>query len=275
MLQLLKTEIKKFRPNSTIVLLLIFFSALTPFAILTIKGIFKDSSGPVKVLSEIYDFPMIWEYQGYAVSWFVFFFLGFMVLQMFTTEVSNKTMRQNIITGYTKKEYFTAKVVVIIALALSATLLYTITSMIIGAYHTPGWDLELLMDNNWAITRFFISSLGTLFFALLVATVFRKGGLSMFIYFSYPLILEPILRWITVYFIVKVDKPSFTIMNYFPMNTLEDLMVFPLIRTTSDFFNVKEGMSFVHNQSTAMIFGSIYTVMFLILAWRSFKYSDI
>lgn len=275
MLQLIKTEYKKFKDNSTITLLIIFFVALTPLLILTLKGIFKDATGPVKVLSEIYDLPMIWEYQGYAASWMVFVFLGFMVLQMFTNEVSEKTMRQNIIFGYTKREFFTAKVLVIILLSICATVIYALSSAIIGMLHTPGFDFELLMDNNWAISRFFISTLGTLFFALLVAVVFRKGGLSMFIYFAYPLILEPIMRWLTVYGLIKSKNPSYTLMNYFPMNTIEDLMVFPLARNTSDFLNVHAEMSLVHSYTTAIIMSIIYSALFLVLAWRYFDRSDI
>jgi hypothetical protein len=275
MLQLLKTEIKKFKSNSTIILLGGFFLALMPFVILTLKGILKDATGPVKAISEIYDLPMIWEYQGYAGSWLVFFFLGFMVLQMFTNEVSQRTMRQNIIFGYTKREFFTAKVIVVICLSIIATLLYTLSAAIIGMIHTPGFDFELLLDNNWATTRFFISTLGTLFFALLIAVVFRKGGLSMFIYFAYPLILEPILRWLTIWLQIKIDKPEWTLMNYYPMNTIEDLMVFPLIRTTSDFININAKMTLVHSYATAMIVGSIFAALFLFLAWKSFEKSDI
>lgn len=275
MLQLLKTEIKKFKSNSTITLLGVFFLSLMPFVILAAKGIFKGATGPFQALSEIYDLPMIWEYQGYVGSWLVFFFLGFMVLQMFTNEVSQRTMRQNIIFGYTKKEFFTAKVVVIICLSILATVLYALSSAIIGMIHTPGFDFELLMDNNWATTRFFISTLGTLFFALLIAVVFRKGGLSMFLYFAYPLILEPILRWFTIYGLIKIEKPEWTLMNYFPMNTIEDLMVFPLIRTTSDFINIHAKMKPVHSYSTAMIAGSIFTALFLFLAWKSFERNDI
>ena len=275
MLQLLKTEIKKFRSNSTITLLLIFFTALMPFVILTLKGIFKDATGPIKALSEIYDLPMIWDYQGYAGSWLVFFFLGFMVLQMFTNEVSQRTMRQNIIFGYTKKEFFTSKVVVIICLTIFATVLYAISSAVIGMIHTPGFDFELLMDNNWAILRFFISTLGTLFFALLVAVVFRRGGLSMFIYFAYPLIVEPIIRGLIIYGLIKAGKPSWTLMNYLPMNTIEDLMTFPLIRTSNDFLNVHENMTLVHTYPIAIGAGAVYTGLFLFLAWKSFKNSDI
>ena len=275
MLQLLKTEIKKFKSNSTITLLGVFFLALMPFVILTIKGLSKEASGPIKAMSEIYDLPMIWEYQGYIGSWMVFFFLGFMVLQMFTNEVSQRTMRQNIIFGYTKKEYFTAKVVVIVCLSILATILYALSSSIIGMIHTPGFDFELLMDNNWAISRFFISTLGTLFFALLIAVVFRKGGLSMFLYFAYPLILEPILRGLTIYGLIKIKKPEWTLMNYFPMNTIEDLMVFPLIRTSSDFLNIHANMNPVHSYTTAMIAGSVFTILFLFLAWKSFEKSDI
>jgi hypothetical protein len=97
----------------------------------------------------------------------------------------------------------------------------------------------------------------------------------MFIYFAYPLILEPILRWLTIWLQIKIDKPEWTLMNYYPMNTIEDLMVFPLIRTTSDFININAKMTLVHSYATAMIVGSIFAALFLFLAWKSFEKSDI
>ena len=273
--ELLSTEIKKFRYHSTVTLLLIFFTLLMPFVILSLKSIFKESSGPIKFLSELYDLPMIWEYQGYAGSWLVFIFLGFMVLQMYTNEVSYRTVRQNIITGYTKKEFFMAKVVAIVAISLFATAIYTVSCMAIGMYHTPGFDLELVFDNNYAVIRFFLMCLGTLFYALLIAVTFKKGGLSMIMYFLFPLVLEPILRGLTIYGLIKIDKPNWTAMNYWPLNTIEDLFTFPPIRQGADVLNFHKDMSPVHPYWIAIMMSTVFAAGFLYLAWRKFDNTDI
>lgn len=269
MLQLLKTEYKKFRYNSTVSLLFILFTALLPTVILAGKSILKNPSPPLPSNSIFYEFPTVWEYQGYVGNWLVFFILGFMVLHMFTSEVSYKTMRQNIISGYTKKEYFTSKLLVIVCLAIFATALYTISCLVYGMIHTTGFDMELVFDNNWATTRFFIMCMGYMSFAFLVANLLRRGGLSMFLYFAFALILEPIIKGAMLYFLKNEA------MNYLPLNTIEDLMCMPLFRTSSDFIETEAGVSVVNDFNTTMIMSTVYTLLFLWLSWVKFKKSDV
>lgn len=269
MLQLLKTEYKKFRHNSTVSLLFIFFTLLFPLVILAGKSILKNAAPPFPSNAIFYEFPTVWEYQGYIGNWLVFFILGFMVLHMFTSEVSYKTMRQNIISGYTKKEYFTAKLLVILCLGIYATAIYTFSCLAYGMIHTPGFDLELVLDNNWAITRFFIMSMGYMLFAFLVANVMRSGGLAMFLYFSFALIIEPIIKGALLYFLKN------SAMNYLPLNTIEDLMCFPLYRTSSDFLQTEAGVAIVNDFNTTIGFSVLYTLIFLGLSWLKFKKSDV
>lgn len=268
-IQLVRTEIKKFRHNATVSLLFILFTAIFPFIILTGKHIVAKAPPPFPDKSEFYTFPNVWEYQGYVGNWLVFFFLGFIVLHVITSEVSFRTMRQNIITGYTRWEYYLAKVGVIFLLAIYATLLYFLSTLIIGLVHTPGADISLIFDNNWAIARFFLMSLGYMSFALLVSVIFRGGGLSLFIYFAYALVLEFVIKMIHLYFLKHSSA------NYWPLNTMEDLMAFPPMRMTQSFINTNYDFSLVHSYSSAIIVSSIYTVLFFYLSWRKLKTSNI
>ena len=270
MLQLLKTEYKKFRKNSTVSVLFVVFSALMPFVILAGKSkILRDIPPPFPSNNILFEFPTVWEWQGYVGNWLVFFILGFMVLHMFTSEVSYKTMRQNIITGYTKKEYFTSKMVVIVCLAVLATAIYTLSCLVLGMIHTPGFDFELVFDNNWASTRFFIMSMGYMSFAFLVANLLRRGGLSMFLYFAFALILEPILKGTMLYFLKNEA------MNYLPLNTIEDNMCMPLFRTSSEFIENEVGVRWVNDLDITMGLSVVYTLLFIWLAWVRFRSSDV
>ena len=269
MLQLLKTEYKKFRKNSTVSLLFIVFTLLLPTVILAGKSILKNPAPPLPSNRIFYEFPTVWEYQGYVGNWLVFFILGFMVLNMFTSEVSYKTMRQNIITGYTKKEYFTSKLLVIISLAVYATVIYLLSCLILGMIHTKGFDFELIFDNNWATTRFFIMCMGYMSFAFLVANLLRSGGLSMFLYFAFALILEPIIKGVMLYYLKNEA------MNYLPLNTIEDLMCMPLFRTSSEFIKTEAGVDVVNSFPVTMTLSTVYTLLFIALAWWNFRKSDV
>ena len=270
MLQLLKTEYKKFRKNSVISLLFIVFTALMPFIILAGKSqLMQEIPPPFPSNNILFEFPTVWEWQGYIGNWLVFFILGFMVLHMFTSEVGYRTMRQNIITGYTKKEYFGAKLLTITALSLYATLIFLISSLAYGMFHTPGFDFELVFDNNWAIFRFFLMCMGYLIFAFMIANIFRSGGLSMFFYFSTPLIFEPIIK------LTGMIQLENDMMNYLPLNTIEDLMCMPLYRTSSDFVQTNVGINMVNSFPITIGMSIVYIGLFLWISWWKFKRSDV
>ena len=135
--------------------------------------------------------------------------------------------------------------------------------------HTPGFDFELVFDNNWATGRFFIMSMGYMCFAFLVANVLRSGGLSMFLYFGFALIFEPIIKGALLYFFKNSS------MNYLPLNTIEDLMCFPLYRTSSDFLKTDTGVSIVNDFPTTITLSVVYTLIFIGLSWWKFSNSDV
>jgi len=107
MLHLLSLEIKKFRNNAVVDLFGIMFLVTMPTVIFVGKQ-FKDVPPPFPSTDKIFTFPGIWEYLGYVGNWLVFFFLGFIMLYIITSEVNFKTMRQNIITGLSRRDAYSS-----------------------------------------------------------------------------------------------------------------------------------------------------------------------
>jgi ABC-2 type transport system permease protein len=266
---LLVLEWKKFSTNTTTIVLTSIFALMSPFVILTGKDLFKDAIAPFPRSSAFYEFPTVWDYQGYVGVWLVPFILGFMLIFMISSEVSNRTMRQNIITGLTKLDYFNAKLLVLIVLATVATLIYTISSIALGMWHTEGWYWELIWDNNGAIIQYFIMSLGYLSFAMLLSLLIKRGTLTILVYFFYILMLEPIFQAIHVYYFRNETR------NYYPMNVFEDLHPLPLFRLP-DFFTKSEWkFSLLLSDEKAILGTCIYTSLFLGLSYWIFMKRDV
>lgn len=276
-IQLLKLEYTKFKNNSVVKLLLLFYAILTPFVILMGKRFLVNAPPPLPRNNVFFEFPTVWDYQGFVGSWLVFFFLGFFALYIITTEVSNKTMRQNIITGMTRKEYFLGKLFTIITVALLGTLLYTLSCIAIGVIHTEGWNMSLLMDNNYAILRYFLMCMGYMSFALLIGLLVRKGGLSIFLYFAYILIIEAIIKWpILLNIFARTDSIPNKLINYLPMNTIEDLMPNPVLKLPGNFMKSNDiDFDILLSHSHATIFSIIYIALFIALAWWTFVRRDV
>jgi hypothetical protein len=265
----LQLEWLKFSKNIVVKTIAIIFTIGFPFISLLGKRILRDAPPPVPSSNMLYEFPSVWDYQGYIGSWFVSILLGFLVIYLVTSEVSQKTMRQNILTGMTRKEYFISKLTSIVALSLFATAIYYISSIVLGLIHSDIYDLELIFDNNFGGFRFFLMSLGFLTFALLIGITIRRGILSIIIYFAYLMAIESIARFILMF------KLQDRFPNFFPMNAIEDLHPNPLIRIP-DMFTIKEfDFKFLLSYQEAFLMTILYVTLFIWGGWMIFNKKDL
>ena len=268
-LSLISLEWAKFHKNTVFRAIGIITIVGLSFIILIGKKILDGAPPPLPSSHVLYSFPTVWDYQGYIGSWFVGLVLAFLVIYMITSEVGYKTMRQNIITGLTRKEYFLGKLGFVTVLALGVTALYYISCIIYGMIHTDVYDAELMFDNNWAGLRFFIMSMSYLSFAMLAAIIFKRGFLTLIMYIAYMMALEGIIRLIII-FKFQTRWPNFS-----PMNATEDLNPFPLLRLPDAFANKEWDFEFLLTYTEAGIAASIYAVLFVISSWYFFKKTDL
>jgi ABC-type transport system involved in multi-copper enzyme maturation permease subunit len=267
--KLLALEYKKFKKNSVITMLLGMYLIFHPIAIFFIQDLELPIPGFTK--ESIYGFPGIWEYMAYEGSWLVFFFLGFIAVHIVTSEVSNKTLRQNIITGLSRRDFFIGKLAVVTSLAIFASIYYFICSFAIGWLSTSEPNMELALQTDFAVPKFFLMSFAYMIFGLFVGFVIRKAGLAVLAYLSYVMFLEPLIKLLHIQLYQgTVSK----IVNYWPTNMMEDLTPNPFYKIAE---NIPSGIDYPFLLSTqeAVIGSCIYTVLFITLAWLHFKKNDI
>ena len=121
MLRLLNIElIKLWNNRSSKVLILAYFILLTSIALI---ASIKFDIGPIKFhLADqgIFDFPYIWHFNTYVAA-SLKFFLAIVIVSMMANEYSNKTIKQNLIDGLSKKEFIASKFVTVSVFALKYT----------------------------------------------------------------------------------------------------------------------------------------------------------
>ena len=269
MWNLLSLEIKKFRNNAVVDLFGLMFLITMP-TIIFIGKEFKNLPPPIPSSSVIFEFPGIWSYLGYAGNWLVFFFLGFIVLYTVTSEVDYKTMRQNIITGLSRKDYFLSKFYIVLSLSVFATLYYVIIALAIGYFHNDPYSLEGAFDNEMAIPRYFLMCLGYTSFALFLGFLIRKSGIAIFFYLCYVIFMEIMLKWL-VHFKAFQNET----INYWPLNAIEDLMPFPPYTFVDNIPRKDLDFPFLLSHNHAMITSSIYILLFLGVSYWNFSRKDI
>jgi len=267
-IKLLKIEYLKFRDNLLVQLLLLFFTLLMAFWVFIMKTV---DQFPVSI-DTFFQFPTSWEYQAYFGSWYSFFFLGFLGIFIVTSEFDFKTLRQNVITGYSRKEFFTAKILVAFAISLYAAIVYYLSTFLIGLIYQDVFSMqEAFSHQNYAFLRFFLLTFAYLSFGMMLALIFRKGTLALFSYFAYILIIEPfVLRWgIHNYFFQKSKS-----LLYYPMNAVEDLAPLPFYKYIPTFNAVKD-FHILMSYSEAAIISTISILVFLLIGYLSLVKRDI
>ncbi len=274
-LRLLQIEYLKFKSNSVIRLLVILYLIFLPIAIFMGKEL---DELPDFILSAdvFFTFPEkageqgIWDYMGYIGNWMSYFFLGVVAIYILGIEINNKTLRQSVINGLTRKEYFLSKLSTIVLISVLASLYYGLCTLGIGWIHTEGATLSQALTNEWAMSRYFLMCMGYLSFAFLIIVLFRRPAVSVFLYLSYVLIIEFGIRMTLIYFKVP---PEWT--KYFPMNVVEDLHPFPAFKIPA----AKMGPDYIKeillSYPESALVSSLYIIIFIALSYRMFMNRDI
>jgi len=213
-------------------------------------------------------FPSIWQYLGYIGSWMTFFFLGFMAVLSITNEFGNKTLRQNIITGLSRRDYFKGKILFIATLALVATIHYFLCGTVIGMIYTESFSMGNFTANLDFIPRFFLMSFGYMSIGLFIGMWIRRTGIAIVLFLAYGVFIEQILRWVVhMNAFKKLGIAMNKSVHYYPINAMEDLAPIPFpdmidnIAKNMDFYPFIEPME-------AAILTVIYSGLFLFLAFR-------
>jgi ABC-type transport system involved in multi-copper enzyme maturation permease subunit len=142
-------------------------------------------------LGNPFAFPDVWNTVAYFSS-FVVFIPAVTIIMFISNEYSFKTHRQNIIDGWSRKQFITSKLIDVLIIVFIITVLYLIVTLVIGfAGHTR------LIRDTWGkvefIGLFALQTFAQLSLAFLIGFLVRKAFLALGIFLFYFLILEPII----------------------------------------------------------------------------------
>ncbi|MEK7253912.1 MAG: ABC transporter permease [Bacteroidota bacterium] len=277
MLHLLQLEWKKQKGYILFRLLAIAYFILMPAVLLALKKIFDNNypdggagdALPFDPRKMLVQFPTVWNWFGYIGNWLVFFVLGFLAVLLITNEHSNRTLRQNIITGLHRTEFFLSKLYFMFAISLAATVYYALCSLAIGFSHTETIYTSTVLKNWDMMPRYFLMCLGYMSFGLLIGALVKRMGIALFVYLAYVIFLEPVLRWAVHFNYFKNEY-----FKYYPLNMIEDLCPVPFFDQADNFLKQNNFTLFLP-ASHAVIGASICIALFFWLTHRRLKTGDL
>ena len=275
MLRLLQLELQKLLLNRTSKIL-IFISFVLPFTVLILSSIKINFFGFFTLeLGElgIYNFPIIWHITTFFASQFKFFF-AIVVVSMIGNEYSNKTIKQNLVDGLSKKEFILSKFYTIVFFSLVATLLLTLISLLIGLYYSSYKEIGIILSETEYLLGYFVKLVGFFSFCLFLGMLAKRSAFALgflFIDFVLEWIIFGLIAWQT-----KSSDIAERIQNFFPLKSMYNLIKQPFQRIAMSKFPDKESLAYdyaVHWYEIVIVIA--WTALFVFLSYRLLKKRDL
>lgn len=274
MIRLLNLELQKLLLNRTSKIL-IFISFILPFTVLILSSIKINFFGFFTLeLGElgIFNFPIIWHITTFFASYFKFFF-AIVVVSMIGNEYSNKTIKQNLIDGLSKKEFILSKFYTIVFFSLLATILIAVASFFIGLYYSSYTEVNIIFREVDFLLAYFVKLVGFFSLCLFFGMLMRRSAFALaFLFVLY------ILEWITFGLIAwKADVDiAEKIQNFFPLKSMYKLIDQPFQRIMMTKFPDKSDLAYdyaVHWHEIMIVL--CWTAICIFLSYRLLKKRDL
>ena len=274
MLRLINLELQKLLLNRVSKILII-VSFILPFTVLILSSIKINFFGFFTLeLGElgIFNFPIIWHITTFFAAQFKFFF-AIVVVSMIGNEYSNKTIKQNLIDGLSKREFILSKFYTIVFFSLIATLLIGIASFLIGLYYSSYNEASIIFREIEFLLAYFVKLIGFFSLCLFFGMLVKRSAFALafiFILFIIEWIIFGLITWK-----VNIDIAE-KIQNFLPLKSMHKLIDQPFQRVMMTKFPDKGELAYdyaVHWYEITIVLG--WTALFVFLSYRLLKGRDL
>ncbi|SIQ38836.1 ABC transporter permease [Maribacter ulvicola] len=228
MIRLLQIEfIKLWNNRASKVLIISYFALLTSIALV---AAIKFDIGPIKFhLADqgIFNFPYIWHFNTFITAFFKLF-LAIVIVSMMSNEYSNKTIKQNLIDGLSKKEFILSKFLTVITFSLVSTIFVFIVSLILGLVYSDFNELSIIFTNLEFLLAFFVKLTGFFSFCLFLGVLVKRSAFALGFLILWQ-VLEGIFRGIIRWKFFDGETTDI-IMGFFPLQAMFNLIKEPFSR---------------------------------------------
>ncbi len=274
MLRLLNLELQKLFLNKASKVL-IFISFILPFFVILLSSIRINFFGFfVLELGEtgIFNFPMIWHITTFFAAQFKFFF-AIVVVSMIGNEYSNKTIKQNLIDGLSKKEFILSKFYTIVFFSLISTVLIAIISLCIGLYYSSINEAYHIITGTEFLLAYFIKLVGFFSLCLFSAMLIKRSAFALGFLFMLFLIEGMIYLGIWKY---ANEDIATKIQNFLPIKSMWKLIDEPFRRVIATKVPEKSELIYdygVHSYEIVIVL--CWTALFIFLSYKLLQRRDL
>ena len=229
MLRLLTIELHKLKYNkSAKVISIVYFILITFIALISsIEFNFGDINFRIADQG-IFNFPYIWHFNSYIAA-ILKLFLAIVIVSMTANEYSNKTLKQNLIDGLSKKEFILSKFLTVVLFSLVSTLFVFGVSLVLGLifsdYNEPG----IIFSDIAYLFAYFVKLIGFFSFCLFLGILVKRSAFALGFLLIWS-ITEGIIYSIFKWKIFKDTEIAESMIQFFPLTAMSNLIKEPFSR---------------------------------------------
>ncbi|MEM6892288.1 MAG: ABC transporter permease [Bacteroidota bacterium] len=231
MVRLLQIEfIKLWNNRASRILIASYFILLTSIALV---AAIKFDIGPVQFhLADqgIFNFPYIWHFNSYITAIFKLF-LAIVIVSMMANEYSNKTIKQNLIDGLSKKEFILSKFLTVTAFSLVSTIFVFSVSLILGLIYSDYDEFSIIFSDLEFLLAFFFKLMGFFSFCLLLGILIKRSAFALGFLILWA-ILEQVFFGLLGWKVMSWEAAQ-RVKNFFPLEATANLIKEPFSRLSA------------------------------------------
>ncbi|SNQ44587.1 ABC transporter permease [Cellulophaga lytica] len=277
MLRLLQIEfIKLWNNRASKILILSYFILM-----ILIAGIsmIKVDFGPLKFhIADvgIFNFPYIWHFNTFMAA-FLKVFLAIVIVSMIANEYSNKTIKQNLIDGLSKKELILSKFLTIGVFSLASTIFIFLISLLLGLIYSDFNEFSIIFSDLEYLAAYFIKLIGFFSFCFFVGILVKRSAFALGFLFIWFIGAEIIPY---TYLASKYSKElADNVTSFFPFGSMWSTITEPFSRLNvikSAAQQVGEDISRDYSvQPLQLLIVLCWTAIFIYLSYALLKKRDL
>jgi ABC-2 type transport system permease protein len=191
-------KFRHYKPFLVILGLYVFCFVLAGFSIKSLLDWFMEEQKDdalfkhfVETGLPLFDFVDIWQNLGWLATVFKWI-PAFVVIISVTLEYSQKTIKQNIIDGLSKKEFLLSKLSLVVFISLVSAVMLFLLGLSLGLLYSPVKDLHSITKHIQFVGAYGLEVFVFLCMALFTAFLIRKSGVTIILFLLYTAGIEPI-----------------------------------------------------------------------------------
>jgi ABC-type transport system involved in multi-copper enzyme maturation permease subunit len=207
----------------------------------------------------LYHFPDVW----LNLIWFsglLKVVLAIMVVISVTNEFAYRTVRQNIIDGFSRLEFLLSKVLTNVLLSLMSVAMIFVIGLVTGMIYSPSIEIAKIVTDLEFFVAYFLEIFFFLSYALMLSILIQRSGLTIIV-----LLLSQMIE-----IIVKsnIDEYVPWLIPYFPFQSIWELIALPYPR-----YAFQEIQDYISLGTVAIVIG--WTFLFNYFSYLKLKRADI